>query len=201
MTRTGIMGGTFDPIHIGHLILAETAYEEAGLDRVLLMPTGVSYFKEDQKVTDPQLRLKMTEAAAAGNPHFEASDIEVRRSGNTYTCETLRQLKKERPDEEFYYIVGADTLVMMSLWKEPESIFRDCTILVETRGSEVSEQALKEEIRKLREKYAARIIPLSVRNMDISSTDIRERVSDGRSIRYLVPEAVEEIIRENGLYQ
>lgn len=198
--RTGILGGTFDPIHLGHLITAENALDGAGLDRVILMPTGCSYFKEDQKVTAPQLRYEMTRLAAGDNPRLVVSDMETTRSGNSYTADTLRELRETYPDDELYYIVGADTLVLMSLWRAPEEIFSLCHVLVETRPDEIAGKGLLEEIEALRDKYGADITILPARNIAISSTEIRSRVRDGLSIRYLVPAAVENFIREQGLY-
>ncbi len=199
--KIGILGGTFDPIHTGHLILAETAYDAAGLDLVLLMPTGRSYFKEDQKVTDADTRYEMTVLAAKGNEHFKVSALETKRPGNSYTVQTLSELHVANPKDELYYIVGADTLVMMDMWKDPQEIFDLATILVETRNDEVNEKGLDKEIASLEEKYGARIEKLPVRNIEISSTDLRKSVQEGRSIRYLVPSVVEDYIREHHLYQ
>ncbi len=201
MSRVGILGGTFDPIHLGHLITAENAFDAAGLDEVLLMPTGCSYFKEDQKVTPAWQRYEMTCLAAEGNPHFRATDLETKRPGNSYTAVTLQELKKLRPGDELFYIVGADTLVMMSMWKDPQVIFDSCTLLVETRQDEVADSGLEDEAEKLRHAYGARIVFLPARNIEISSTEIRKRVCEGRSIHYLVPDRVEQYIREHGLYQ
>lgn len=199
--KTGILGGTFDPIHLGHLITAENALDGVGLDRVILMPTGCSYFKEDQEVTAPQLRYEMTRLAAGDNPKLVVSDMETTRPGNSYTADTLRELRKTYPDDELYYIVGADTLVLMSLWRAPEVIFSLCHVLVETRPDEIAGKGLLEEIKALRDKYGADITILPARNIAISSTEIRGRVRDGHSIRYLVPTAVENYIREKGLYR
>lgn len=198
--RIGILGGTFDPIHLGHLITAENALDGAGLDRVILIPTGCSYFKEDQKVTAPQLRYEMTRLAAGDNPRLVVSDVETTRPGNSYTADTLRELRAIYPDDELYYIVGADTLVLMSLWRAPEVIFSLCHVLVETRPDEIAGKGLLEEIEALRDKYGADITILPARNIAISSTEIRSRVRAGESIRYLVPAAVENFIREQGLY-
>ncbi len=199
--KTGILGGTFDPIHLGHLITAENALDGAGLDRVILMPTGCSYFKEDQKVTPPQQRYEMTRLAAMDNPRLTVSDMETTRPGNSYTADTLRELRALYPEDELYYIVGADTLVLMSLWRAPEEIFSRCHVLVETRPDEIAGKGLSEEIEALRQKYDADIAVLPARNIAVSSTEIRSRVRDGQSIRYLVPAAVEEFIREQGLYR
>lgn len=201
MKKTGILGGTFDPIHLGHLITAENAWEAAGLDEVLLVPTGCSYFKADQKVTPAGQRYEMTALAAADNPHLRVSDIEVRRPGNSYTAETLSELKRQNPEDRLYYIVGADTLVMMSMWKNPQLIFDSCTLLVETRQDEVGSAGLLEEAEKLRENYGAEIMMLPSRSIEISSTEIRKRVRMGQSIHYLVPDPVEAYIQEHGLYR
>lgn len=199
--KTGILGGTFDPIHLGHLITAENALDGASLDRVILMPTGCSYFKEDQKVTPPQQRYEMTRLAAMDNPRLTVSDMETTRPGNSYTADTLRELRALYPEDELYYIVGADTLVLMSLWRAPEKIFSLCHVLVETRPDEIAGKGLSEEIEALRQKYNADITVLPARNIAVSSTEIRSRVRDGQSIRYLVPAAVEKFIREQGLYR
>ena len=198
--RVGIMGGTFNPIHIGHLLLAENAYSAFGLDQVLFIPSGCSYMKEQSGILDPDTRLRMTSLAVADNPHFQVSDIEIRRSGYTYTCETLEQLEKENPDTEFFFLAGADSLFAMETWKDPEIIFQKATVLAAVRddcgNSRISEQA-----ERLREKYHGRICLIPSGNVEISSSDIRSRIQEGRSIRYLVPERVREYIEENGLYR
>ena len=200
MKKTGIMGGTFDPIHLGHLITAENAKDALGLDQVLFVPTGCSYFKKDQAVTPSDLRYEMTRLAVMENPSFEASDMEIKRAGNSYTAETLQQLRRERPKEELYFIVGSDTLVLMSLWKDPQVIFDSCIVLVETRENAVSDEGLRGEIRALKDRFHANIQMIPRRNIEISSTEIRDRVQRGASIRYLVPPAVEDFIYRHGLY-
>lgn len=198
--KTGILGGTFDPIHTGHLLLAEAAYEAAGLDRVILLPTGRSYFKDGTGVTDAQKRLAMVRIAARGNRHLEVLDIEVRRPGKTYTSDTLQELTKRFPEDELFYIIGADTLPQMEHWYQPQIVFQLARILVETRSDEAGSDEVKLSARRLREKYGADIRMLPVRNIEISSTEIRSRVREGRSIRYLVPREVEDYIEEQGLY-
>ncbi|HBH70947.1 MAG TPA: nicotinate-nucleotide adenylyltransferase [Lachnospiraceae bacterium] len=198
--KTGILGGTFDPIHIGHLLLAEAAYEAAGLDRVILLPTGRSYFKDGTGVTDAGRRLAMVRLAAQGNRHLEVLDIEVRRPGKTYTSDTLQELSKCFPEDELFYIIGADTLLQMEHWHQPEIVFQLARILVETRSDEAGSGEVEITARSLREKYGADIRMLPVRNIEISSTEIRCRVREGRSIRYLVPRNVEDYIEEQGLY-
>ena len=200
--RIGCLGGTFDPIHMGHLIIAEQAYDQFDLDQVLLIPSGHSYLKDSraQKVQPPEVRLKMTQLAASCHECFAASDIEIKRSGNTYTYETFRQMHEEDPEAEIFFIVGADTICSIRTWREPAEIFRQCTILAAGRADQISDQAMLEEIEALIRDFGADIRPLQVPAIGISSTDIRERAAQGRSIRYLVPEPVKRYIIETGIY-
>ena len=137
--RIGILGGTFDPIHLGHLIIAEQARDQYGLDRVLLIPSGHSYFKDnrEQKVLSAQERLEMTRIAAEGYAPFTVSDIEVNRPGNTYSFETLEEIAAANPGAELFFIVGADTVCAMSTWREPARIFNVCTVLAAMREDQV----------------------------------------------------------------
>ena len=201
--RVGILGGTFDPIHTAHLIIAEAAYDAFCLDEVLLMPSGHSYLKDyrEQKVLPPRVRYEMVREAAADNPHFTASDFEILREGNTYTFETLRELKRINPDDHYFFIVGADTVAGILTWKEPEQIFRSCTLLAALREDEVPTEQFQREIVRLRADYGADIHALEIPSIGISSTDIRNRVKNGRTIHYLVPERVEKYIMEAGLYR
>lgn len=201
-SRIGIMGGTFDPIHLGHLIVAEQARDQFDLEKILLMPSGHSYFKDNRawKVTDSNVRLEMTKLAAYDQPGFEVSAIEVQREGNSYTCDTLQQLSELHPDVDYYYIVGADTIMSMRLWRKPKAIFDRCVVLAAIRDDQVPEDHLKAEIEALGRDFGAVIHLLSVPNIGISSTDIRKRASEGRSIHYMVPEAVERYIMKTGIY-
>ena len=198
--RIGIMGGTFNPIHIGHLLLAENAYSAFGLDQVLFIPSGCSYMKEQSAILDAATRLRMTALAIEDNPHFQVSDIEIRRPGYTYTCETLEQLEKQNPDAEYFFLVGADSLFAMETWKDPEIIFQKATVLAAVRD-DCGNSRLSEQARRLREKYRANLFLIPSGNVEISSSDIRRRIQEGRSIRYLVPERVRKYIEENGLYR
>ena len=155
--RVGILGGTFDPIHMAHLIIAEAAYDAFDLDEVLLMPSGHSYFKDDreQKVLPPEIRYAMTCEAASDNPHFTASDFEIHRPGNTYTCDTLRELRMQNPENHYFFIVGADTVLSILTWKNPEQIFADCTLLAAIREDGIPTEAfLKEASKGLRRGYS-----------------------------------------------
>lgn len=200
--RTGIMGGTFDPPHFGHLLIAEAARDALGLDSVILMPSGRSYFKDSQirKVSDKYDRLEMTRIAAMTNPCFTVSDMEVLREGRTYTAETLQILTRDHPDTDYFFIVGADTVVSMRTWYHPEEIFSRCTILAAIREDSVKPEALTEEIRALERDFGARIRLLDVPNVGFSSTDIKNRLEEGRSVRYMLPEGVISYIRSKGLY-
>ena len=201
--KIGILGGTFDPIHLGHLIIAEQARDQYGLDQVLLIPSGHSYFKDNraQKVLPAQTRLEMTRKAVSDYAPFEVSDIEVLRSGNTYTYETLEELADLYPEAELYFIVGADTVCSMSTWREPARIFAACTILAAMREDQVDPDRFEEGIRDLENRFQARIRTISIPNIGISSTQIRDRAGNGKSIHYLVPNALESYIIENGIYR
>ena len=201
--RIGILGGTFDPIHIGHLIIAEQARDQYQLDRVLLIPSGHSYFKDNRskKVQPAQVRLEMTNIAAGSYKPFEVSDIVVNRPGNTYSFETLEELKTQNPESELFFIVGADTICSMRTWREPQRIFDVCTVLAAMREDQVDPEEFKKETEALERDFGARIYPVSIPNIGISSTQIRERAAFGKSVHYLVPDALESYIIETGIYK
>ena len=200
--KIGILGGTFDPIHMGHLMMAEQAASFAGLQKILLMPSGHSYFKDGRPdaVSAPEHRLAMTKLAARLSPLFEADDLETRRDGNTYTCETLPLLEEKYPGAELYLIVGADTLVSIRKWKNPEIIFEKCRILAAVRPDQASDELLYDELESLRKEYGAKAELLPIVPNGISSSLIRRLCAEGKSIRFLVPQAVEEYIRMHKLY-
>lgn len=200
MKKTGILGGTFNPIHNGHLLLAETARQYCGLDEILLIPSGCSYMKEQSEILPGSIRLQIVKLAASENPYFKVSDIEVRREGNSYTFETLLELKKQDPDQQLFYIVGADTLFHMESWKSPEIIFKNTVTLAAVRDGFLDDK-LNDQTRYLADKYGADIRFLPSLHMEISSTDIRNRCRRGNSIRYLVPESVRLFLEENRFYQ
>lgn len=200
MKKTGIMGGTFNPIHIGHLLLAENAKETFGLDEILFIPSGLSYMKSKAEVAPKNMRLEMTRLAIADNPSFLLSSVEVEREGNSYTCDTLELLRRAEPATDFYFIVGADSLFAMESWKQPEEIFHHCTVLASVReGSNDSE--LKDKISYLKDKFHADIRLIDMKEMAVSSTDIRDRIRMGKSIRYMVPDKVIAYIQKHHLYQ
>ena len=197
--KVGNLGGTFDPIHTGHLILAEAAYESFSLDYVLIMPNGNPPHKAGQVNATMEQRTRMVELAVADNPHLKVSDFEKTPQDYHYTYETLEFLKKEHPDTDYYFILGADSLVHFHTWMEPRRICEACSILAATRDHMESEE-LTARIQELSRVFGAHIYPMETPNIDISSNMIRERVRTGRSIRYYVPEAVEEYIYKKGLY-
>ena len=197
--KVGILGGTFNPIHIGHLILAEHAYNEFELDRVLIMPTGASYQKSNLTVLPAEVRLEMARLAVGSSEHLVADDTEVKRGGNTYTYETLEYLNSLHPDTRYFFIIGEDSLYNMETWYRHERIFKACTVLVAFRGHGGSDR-IWGAVDYYEEKYAADIEVLNMPEIDISSSRIRELIESGRSFRYMVPDAVYDFIRERGLF-
>ena len=200
MRKVGIMGGTFNPIHNGHLMLAKEALEQFSLNEVLFMPCGNAYMKADQKVESGRTRAEMTALAIQDNPRFTLSTMEIERVGDTYTYQTLECLKKENPDTEYYFIVGADSLFHMTNWASPERIFANCCILSAIRNDKSVEE-MKEKIDLISQQYNARILIMKTMRMDISSTDIRRKVAAGESIEGDVPEAVRIYIEKRELYR
>ena len=196
--KVGIMGGTFNPIHLGHMLVAENAYETFDLDEILFVPSGESYMKEN--VLDAKTRITMTGVAIEDNSHFALSTIEVDRGGNSYSYETIEELKKHNPNTEYYFIVGADSLMNMEKWKNPEKIFNEVTILVAVRMGCTKDQLI-EKIEELKEKFkGAKFFILPINTVDISSTSIRDKVRKGKSIRYMVHYKVIEYIKKNHIY-
>ena len=200
MKKVGILGGTFNPVHMAHLIIAEIAREEAGLDDILFIPSGCSYLKDASDILPAKDRIHMTGLAIEDNSHFALSTIEIDRGGNSYTCDTLLELKHRYPDQEYYLIVGADNLFTMEEWKDPEVIFGNAKILAAVRGSK-KRADMEEKIAELKVKYHADITLLHVSHVDISSSLIREKIAQGLSIRYMLPEKVREYIIKNHFYE
>lgn len=197
--RVGLLGGSFNPIHCGHLLLARTAYVQEKLDRVVLIPCGQPYRKDPAELAPKENRLHMAELAAEGHSWLSVSDIETRRRGNTYTCDTLSQLVAEYPDRHFFFILGADCLYTMEHWKEPQVIFQNCTLVAAARAG-MDTEALMRRRKELINRYGAEIDLLVFPKIPVSATQIRGRIKKGRSIRYLVPDAVCRYIEENHMY-
>lgn len=198
--RIGIMGGTFNPVHMGHLILAENAYEQFQLDKVLFMPSKNPPHKLHTKIIADQHRLEMVRLAVEDNPKFEASSMELEREGITYTKDTLKELVKEHPDTEYYFIIGADSLFQIETWMNPSIIFDHAHIVAASRYR-ISQKEIENQILYLRNAYQAKIDILSIPNIDISSNYIRTCICDKKTIRYYVPKAVELYIKKYELYR
>jgi nicotinate-nucleotide adenylyltransferase len=201
LSRLGIAGGTFDPIHIGHLIIAEIARQEFNLDKILFIPTGTPPHKMGYGVTPSYQRYEMTKAAIMDNPYFEISALEVEREGITYSIDTLKELKKIYSDKtEFFFIIGGDTLLEVRTWKDAEKVVKGCSLLVYSRpGCDKSREEAEAEL--LRRNMGASVYFIHGPMLDVSSTDIRQRVMTGKTIRYMVPPMVEEYIYSNSLYR
>lgn len=198
--KTGIMGGTFDPIHMGHLFLAEQAREQLGLEKILFIPSGNPPHKRHRegRATDEQ-RVEMVRLAIAGNPYFELSLTEMEHEGYSYTFQTLERLREERPGHAFYFIIGEDSLLALHTWKEPQRICDACTLAVAVR-SDHSDLVLEEEIASVREHLDGTFARLHTPFLDISSEAIRAMAGEKKSIRYLVPDAVREYIKTHDIY-
>lgn len=199
--KIGIMGGTFDPIHIGHLILGEKAYEQLGLEKVLFMPSGNPPHKKNRsgRATDEQ-RLEMVARAIASNPHFELSTVEMHEEGYSYTYRTLEQLSRENPDTEYYFIIGADSLFSLDEWRNPERICAACTMVVATRNHTPIGR-IDLEMKRLAQKYQGKFIRLDTLNIDVSSGMLRSWVQEGRSIQYYCSDSVISYIEEQNIYK
>ena len=195
--KVGIMGGTFNPIHTGHLIMAEHAYDSFDLDEILFIPTGNSYMKSD--VLDKETRAKMVSLSIEDNPKFAMSDIEISKDTPSYSFETIRELKQLNPGNDYYFIVGEDSLRSMKDWVHPEKIFSEITVLVARRPF-VSIEKLMDVIEFYESTYNADIQVIEMNNIDISSTEIRNRVSEGKSIKYMVHPKVLDFIQSHNLY-
>lgn len=190
--RLGIMGGTFDPVHLGHLVTAEQAHADLGLDEVVFLPAGHPWQK-DEKTTSPEHRYLMTVLATAANPAFSVSRLEADRDGPTYTIQTLRELRAVLPDTDLFFITGADAILNILTWKDADECLELATFVAATRPgydlAKLEAQGIREEVQVL-----------DVPALAISSTDVRERFEGGRPVRYLIPREVEEFARKHGLY-
>ena len=200
-TRIGVLGGTFDPIHLGHLIVAEDIRQKLGLTEVLFIPAGQPWLKlkEEKPISAAEHRLAMVRLAIASNPYFKASSMEIERPGLSYSIDTILELKAKLGGEaEIYFIVGPDALGELPQWKEPARVIEACQVMGMNRPGYA-----RPDLRKLEKSVpgvSKRIMLIDVPQIDISSTEIRNRVAQGLSIRHLVPEAVEKYIMEHRLY-
>ena len=187
--KVGIFGGTFDPPHIGHLIAAQDAARVLSLDRVVFIPALDPPHKRPEKITAASVRLRMIRAATTADPRFEVNELELRRGGTSYTVDTLRALRAERPGDDLFLLVGVDQVREFAGWREPDQVLRLARLVMLARGG-IEEAAAGDIVHQT----------VLVTRVDISSTLIRELVLRGQCIRYLVPDAVEKIIAAEGLY-
>lgn len=189
MTRIGLLGGTFNPIHFGHLLLAYGAKEELSLNRVIFIPAAVSPLKKREKKATGNHRYQMVRLAVKGTPFFSVSDIEIRRQGPSYTIETVRAFRKKMPSADFFLLVGSDCLKTFHRWKEAKTLSRACHVAVADRPG-----------------YPLPYLPrgfqkFEIPQVDITSSEIRRRIRERRSVVYQVPKAVERYIERNRLYR
>lgn len=200
MSNIGIVGGTFDPIHNGHLLLGEQAYREYRLDEIWYMPSGQPPHKKDHKVTSASDRCAMVRLAIQNTGYFRLSEFETSRRGNTYTAQTLHLLREAYPQHTFDFIIGADSLYQIESWYHPEEVLSMVRILAADREYDRTHPPMDEQIRHLTERFGGRIEKLHCRELDVSSEDIRSRVAKGLSVEGMLPAAVVEYIYQRHLY-
>ena len=201
--RIGILGGTFNPIHVGHLIIADAVKEEWNLEKVLFIPSAHPPHKDRPDVISADHRFRLVSLAIADNPSFEVSDIEIKRVGPSYSVETLKALRRAQTQPtDYFFIIGADSVPELRTWKNIEELATLCTFLVVPRPGWDIERLKAEDLglpAAMKEELLAHVVSAPL--IGISSTEIRERVMNGKSIRYLVPRAVEEYIDGHRLYE
>lgn len=200
--RIGVLGGTFNPVHLGHLVMAQDALEAFSLDQVLWVPSCIPPHKREGEVAPPEQRLAMLERALGDHPAFQVSDIEIRRAGVSFTVDTLRQLQVERPGHEWFFIIGADTLLELHTWKEIGTLLTLCRFITVARPGAALDRGAPDALR-LPRAAAQRLLDDVVTGhlIGFSATEVRQRVRAGRSIRYLVPAPVAAYIADRRLYQ
>ncbi len=189
----GIFGGTFNPPHIGHLIVAEHVRTTLGLDQILFMPAAIPPHKVGHDIISEEHRLAMLRLAIAGNPHFEISEIELMRGGISFTVDTLQEMKRENPTVTLSLLIGMDNLVEFHSWKSPDEVLKLAVVVVMTRPGF--------ELGTLQKTIGGNVLVCHVPEIEIASRDIRKRVRDGKSVRYLVTPSVAEYIEKHGLYR
>lgn len=198
--KLGVMGGTFDPVHYGHLVVAEGVRYEYRLDKVIFVPAGRPPHKRDRPISGSEHRLAVTALAVASNPFFEVSDLEIKRHGLSYTYDTIRELQDVYHPDAVYFITGADAVLELLSWHRFPELLARCRFVAATRPGH-NPESLAARLRLLPASLAERIVAFEVPALAISSSDIRRRVSEGRPIKYLLPESVEEYVLSSGLYR
>lgn len=196
----GLFGGTFDPVHLGHLILAEHCLQICELDELWFLPAGQPPHKSASVILAPDLRIDMLRYATAGHEGFRIETLELDRPELSYTVDSITALQKKYPEHRFAFLIGGDSLQDLPSWHEPERLCQLCEIIAVNRLG-VTHADLTGQLERLPESLSSRIRTVTVPGIGISSSEIRQRIADGQSIRYLVPRAVEIYITENGLYR
>ncbi len=200
--RLGIFGGSFDPVHYGHLLLAETCREQCRLDRIWFLPAAVPPHKQGKALAPAKARVEMLELAISGNEQFAVSTMELDRGGVSYTVETLRTITAQQPGEELFFLMGADSLHEMVTWREPAEICRLVTpVVVHRVDSPPPDFAVLSPLVSPERLAAIREHQVEMPLIDLSSTDLRQRAASGQSLRYRTPRAVEKYIETQGLYR
>lgn len=199
--KIGIMGGTFDPIHNGHLMLGEYAYRQFKLDKIWYMPNGCPPHKNNAKIgSDALRRAEMVELAIKSTPYFLLQDYEIKKDTVSCSYATLEHFNEAYPDDTFYFIIGADSLFAIERWVNPDRVLKACTILAAYRDDKNNKKIMEEQIQMLQEKYQANIHLLETPVMDVSSSSLREMIQDQKDVSSYLPKEVEAYIRANNLY-
>ncbi|MFQ9967107.1 MAG: nicotinate-nucleotide adenylyltransferase [Peptoniphilus sp.] len=199
MKKYGIFGGSFNPIHYGHLMICEYIKEEMGLDKVIFIPTGNPPHKELELSAED--RYEMVRLAISPNPDFEISDIETTRVKKSYTVDTIRELKKIYKEEKLYFLIGLDSLFQLKTWMKIEDLSQEIEFVVALRPGYLDKEEINKEIDFLRENFGTKINLIKTPLYEISSTDLRDRIREGKSLRYLIPKKVLDYIEESGFYK
>ena len=199
MKKYGIFGGSFNPIHYGHLMICEYIKEEMGLDKVIFIPTGNPPHKEIEVSAED--RYEMVRLAISPNPDFEISDIETTRVDLSYTVDTIRELKKIYREEKLYFLIGLDSLFQLKTWKKIGDLSQEIEFVVALRPGYIDKEEINKEIDFLRENFGTKINLIKTPLYEISSTDLRDRIHEGKSLRYLIPKKVLDYIEESGFYK
>lgn len=199
MKKYGIFGGSFNPIHYGHLMICEYIKEEMGLDKVIFIPTGNPPHKELELSAED--RYEMVRLAISPNPDFEISDIETTRVKKSYTVDTIRELKKIYKEEKLYFLIGLDSLFQLKTWMKIGDLSQEIEFVVALRPGYLDKEEINKEIDFLRENFGTKINLIKTPLYEISSTDLRDRIRVGKSLRYLIPKKVLDYIEESGFYK
>lgn len=197
--KIGVLGGSFNPIHFGHLLMAESAYEQMDLDKVIFMPLKYPPHKNKEEILCDHHRLNMIDLAIQDNPHFELSKYEIEKESVSYTAETLSYLKDKNPNDKLFFILGADSYLMIDKWRQPQTIFKQANILVINRDFDNLIELDNKTI-ELNQNYNIKVTYIDMPNIGISSTFIRNRLKDKLSIRYYMPNSVIDYICKHNIY-